>query len=628
MRYIGFDVGDGESAVAAFEQGSGIEPVILPVHGSKSILSAVGVLGGEIVIGERAYTDALADGLSVRFKSRFTYDTSRNEDIVRFVRGVVRHLTDSGAVQPEDRFVIGCPAGWNATARARYRDLLIRAGIRDPQVISESRAAFLYAKYAKTVALDIDILNESALVIDIGSSTLDFAYIVDGRETGVGTFGDIALGGGILDAELLRLMVEKSRDREQIQAVLNESRSWYSYCEIQARRLKEEFFTRLPAEPNVNVKKQLRICYDGVQKLQLQLNPDIAQCLIHNPLSVLSGRSFYQAVEEALKDAVRLTAANPPRLVLLTGGASRMDFFRELCRKTFSDAAVVCCPEPEFSIAKGLSYAGWVDENLRAFRKSIEEEVTEAKVSHIAREALPDLQSDAVEVLTSLIVDEALLPMVSDWRHGKIGTLDEMNDRIGKRMEQVMTSPMAAEALQPCMHRWIQSLTGKLQALVDPICDRHEVPRKEMQLNLAAAGANTVTLNPKDLTGNHFTSTILTVLVSVLTGLLCGGSGVALVASGLPGFIFGLAAGALISILGADVISKGITKANIPLLLRSKSIEKRLSSEQTRKKIRDALNKELGNENSQFQTQVVTGFTRSFRSYLSTIAQAAEIPIE
>ena len=85
MRYIGFDVGDGESAIAAFEQGSWIEPVILPVGGSRSFLSAVGMLNGEIVVGERAYTDALADGLSVRFKSRFTYDPARNEDIVRFV---------------------------------------------------------------------------------------------------------------------------------------------------------------------------------------------------------------------------------------------------------------------------------------------------------------------------------------------------------------------------------------------------------------------------------------------------------------------------------------------------------------------------------------------------------------
>ena len=70
MRYIGFDMGDGESAVAAFERGSLIEPVILPVCGSASLLSAVGLLGGEIVVGDRALTDALAQELSVRFKSR------------------------------------------------------------------------------------------------------------------------------------------------------------------------------------------------------------------------------------------------------------------------------------------------------------------------------------------------------------------------------------------------------------------------------------------------------------------------------------------------------------------------------------------------------------------------------
>ena len=42
-------MGDGESAVAAFEHGSLIEPVILPVCGSASLLSAVGLLSGEIV---------------------------------------------------------------------------------------------------------------------------------------------------------------------------------------------------------------------------------------------------------------------------------------------------------------------------------------------------------------------------------------------------------------------------------------------------------------------------------------------------------------------------------------------------------------------------------------------------
>ncbi len=630
MRYIGFDVGDGESAIAAFEQGSGIEPVILPVGGSRSFLSAVGMLNGEIVVGERAYTDALADGLSVRFKSRFTYDPARNEDIVRFVRGTVRDLQENGLLHPEDAFVVGCPAGWNATARARYRELLMRAGLREPQVISESRAAFLYAKYAKTVALDIDVLSKTALVIDIGSSTLDFAYIVGGRETGVGTFGDIALGGGILDEELLRLCVEQSRERDAIRRVFQESRSWYSYCEIEARRLKEEYYARLLDDPSASVKKVLRICYDGVQKLTLKLDGDLARQLTEKPLNALQGRSFIQAVQDALDHAVRLTADDPPHLVLLTGGASRMPFFRQLCRESFRDAAVVCCPEPEFSIAKGLSYAGWIDSNLREFRKAIEKEITEERVAYTARKAMPQLIPPVTEALVDLLIEEAAVPVVTDWQKGRIGTMEEMDAQLKQRVTEVLDSPMARDALTPALRSWLDEVGTQLQALVDPICDRYEVPRKEMALNLTAvsSGPEKLPLDAKGLTGMNLIGALMTVIVSVLLGLLCGGSGVALIAAGPLGFLAGALLGTAVSLFGMDAISGAMMKANLPLLLRKRNLVKHLRSDSTRKKLRDALEKELSAPDSAFQQQVVTGFSRSFKTYLNGIAQAAEIPIE
>lgn len=630
MRYIGFDVGDGESAIAAFEQGSGIEPVILPVGGSRSFLSAVGMLNGEIVVGERAYTDALADGLSVRFKSRFTYDPARNEDIVRFVRGTVRDLQDNGLLGPEDAFVVGCPAGWNATARARYRELLMRAGLREPQVISESRAAFLYAKYARTVALDIDVLSKTALVIDIGSSTLDFAYIVGGRETGVGTFGDIALGGGILDEELLRLCVEQSRDRDAIRQVFQESRSWYSYCEIEARRLKEEYYTRLLDDPSASVKKVVRICYDGVQKLTLKLDGDLARQLTEKPLNALQGRSFIQAVQDALDHAVRLTADDPPCLVLLTGGASRMPFFRQLCREAFRDAAVVCCPEPEFSIAKGLSYAGWIDSNLREFRKAIEKEITEERVAYTARKAMPQLIPPVTEALVDLLIEEAAVPVVTDWQKGRIGTLAEMDAQLKQRVTEVLDSPMARDALTPALRSWLDEVGTQLQALVDPICDRYEVPRKEMALNLTAvsSGPEKLPLDAKGLTGMNLIGALMTVIVSVLLGLLCGGSGVALIAAGPLGFLAGALLGTAVSLFGMDALTGAMMKANLPLLLRKRNLAKHLRSDSTRKKLRDALEKELSSPDSAFQQQVVTGFSRSFKTYLNGIAQAAEIPIE
>lgn len=627
MRYIGFDMGDGESAVAAFERGSLIEPVILPVCGSASLLSAVGLLGGEIVVGDRALTDALAQELSVRFKSRFTTDPASYEDVVRFVRGVLSDLRQSGALRPDDRFVVGCPAGWNTAARTRYRDLLVRAGVDNPQVISESRAAFLYAKYARTVALDVDILNESALVADIGSSTLDFAYIVDGRETGVGTFGETALGGGILDAALLRRAVERSRDRSALRSVLSESRSWYSYLEIEARRLKEEYFTRLATEAAPVVKKTLRVCYDGVQRLTLQIDNDEASHLIDDPLPELDGRAFSQAVSEALANASRLTAERPPRLLLLTGGASRMPFFREACQEAFPAAVVVSCPEPEFSIAKGLAYAGWVDENLRAFRQAIREEITDARVSAIASDALPALIPAVAKLLCDLILDEAAIPIAQQWKRGEIRTLSEMNERIAARVERILSSPLAQETLAPAVRVWLTSLTDRLQAMVDPICDRFEVPRRQMRLDLTATGAASVELKAGSWMGLPLVGAVLGVIVSVAAGLLCGGGGIALIATGPLGFVAGVAVGAAASLLGWNAMSGALMRADVPLLLRRINLEKRLRSETVRRELCEKLSDSLSDPAGPFSTQVVEGFSRSFRGYVYSIAQAAEIPI-
>ena len=628
MRYIGFDMGDGESAVAAFEPGSGIEPLILPVCGARSLLSAVGTLRGEIIIGERAYTDALADGLSVRFKSRFTSDSSSYEDVVRFVRGVLRDLTDSGQIRHDDRFVVGCPAGWNTACRTRYRELLMRAGMYQPEVISESRAAFLYAKYARTVAMDVDIMGESALVADIGSSTLDYAYIVDGRESGIGTFGETALGGGILDAAILRRAVERNRERKQIEQVFSECHSWYSYCEIEARRLKEEYFTRLSNESAPVVKKQLRICYDGIQKLTLELNYDEIYCVIHDPLPELDGRSFVQAIRESLQNARRITADRPPRLMLLTGGASRMPFFRELCAEIFSQSVVVSCPEPEFSIAKGLSYAGWIDSNLREFRKTIREEISDERVSSIAREALPSLLPSLSSLLTDLILEESAIPIADEWRSGKIRTLEEMNRQIAERTERVLDSPLAQEALAPAVQLWLNDLATKLQTLVDPICDRYEVPRKQMQLKLTTGSAGSVNINAGEWMGLSVAKTLLGIVLSVTAGILCGGGGMALVTTGPLGFLAGAVIGVIAAALGWGSVSSLLMKVDFPKIVRLIPLGSKLDSDKIRRELSSQIEANLSQEKSDFQRQIVEGFSNAFRNYLYTIAQAAEIPIE
>ena len=62
-------------------------------------------------------------------------------------------------------------------------------------------------------------MKKSAMVIDIGSSTTDFAYIVDGHQQNVSLFGDTNLGGGLIDELILSRAMAASRDQKALEAV-------------------------------------------------------------------------------------------------------------------------------------------------------------------------------------------------------------------------------------------------------------------------------------------------------------------------------------------------------------------------------------------------------------------------
>lgn len=243
-------------------------------------------------------------------------------------------------------------------------------------------------------------------MIDIGSSTTDFAYIENGHETNVGVFGDVYLGGGIIDAYILRAAVKASSQRQEIEAIFSESKSWYSHCEIAARRLKETYFTDEKFWGSHPCEKIANIYYDGLQSLKITITPELIWRIINEPLTELGGRSFCACLQDALNHAASLTNANPPKLVLLTGGASRMAFFREQRKNTFPESVIICCPEPEYSIARGLAYSGRVDTNLRAFRESVHAFTLSGEVEKIVEADLPALLPLVADVLADVIMEQ------------------------------------------------------------------------------------------------------------------------------------------------------------------------------------------------------------------------------
>ena len=109
---------------------------------------------------------------------------------------------------------------------------------------------------------------------------------------------------------------------------------------------------------------------------------------------------------------------------------------------------------------------------------------------------------------------------------------------------------------------------------------------------------------------------------------MCGGTGIALISAGPAGILAGLVIGALASLLGWPAISAMMNRARIPVALRRVNIEKKLRSNSVQNELRTSLLSEISRPESEFQKQVVQGFSQAFRQYVYSIAQAAEIPIE
>ena len=241
MKYVGIDIGDGESAVSVVSRDGALLPTVVPLGNANSIRSIVGRLGEEPVIGDAVVLNHAVTDRSARFKSRFLYDNRARQDLRLFAEGLYAML--SKALHDDElKIALGCPAAWKPEARGRYAAIVASAGFQNLYTVSESRAAFLYGHYCNELNLSQQMLQRPTLVIDIGSSTIDYAYIVDGRERDVGVFGEVLLGGGLLDELILKKAVEESPDREAIEDVFRRFPSWKSYCELIGRKLKEEYF--------------------------------------------------------------------------------------------------------------------------------------------------------------------------------------------------------------------------------------------------------------------------------------------------------------------------------------------------------------------------------------------------
>ena len=585
MLFWGFDLGDGESAVARTGETGQSAPEIMEVEGRKVFLTAWALMkSGEVRIGENAAKSASAAmRSSARFKSRFLDPTSDSGGLIRdFSARVLESLRSSGQLkggESGNRFYIGCPAGWDAAARQRYETIFETLGCPAPRVVSESRAVMVGSVQSNSLRDYVDLRTKTVLVVDIGSSTTDFAYIRKGKETEIRTGGEVSLGGGIMDEQLLERCVAASPNAAALRRVFQESEPWRVDCELRARRLKERFFSA-PAEAREKEEfsESLFIRYDEPLLFDLVMDPKTAAYLTDGACPQLGGRSFREVFCAGLRAVRESIGDEQPELLFLTGGVSRMDAVAAWCREVFPEAVLYTDREPEFSVARGLAWCGRIDDELTRFRAEVASLIGSDTVEQIVSARLDALYHSALDALLDPLLERTVKPVLLDWRDGRIDKLSEAAEILREKIRVYLYSEEAKGLLFHPVEDWMRGVSEELEKHTSPICRRYRVPDRSLDLSSAFAASDLSLLEQiqtKEIfAGDTLTGAAVLVdsIISVIVALLCGGSGVALVAEGPAGLAVGLLLSMVVLIaghlMGKKAMDEKLMEASLPLFVR------------------------------------------------------------
>ena len=633
--FYGFDLGDAESAIAKLDRTKDTSPEILAIQEAKSFITAYALSkDGKLIIGEGACYEPQATTRKLRFKSRFLTSSDAARDIRSFAGGVLGELYLNGdLIRGEDHcFYIGCPAGWGKGTREEYREIFQEVGYPPSKIISESRAALVSACQSKHLQVGYDILSRPVLVIDIGSSTTDFAYITSGKEEELQTGGEVFLGGGIMDEILLEESVSAALDEKRIRKIFSESEAWRTYCEFAARRLKEKYFSDEEFWEQNECVSSVTIRYSMIPaKLTLRMNPEIADRLLNKKVDKLDGRSFREVFTDSLVQVRESIKDKQPELIFLTGGVSRLPAIRDWCSDVFPDAVVIRGAEPEFSVASGLALCGKIDEELREFKSELEELKASSVVEDIVQAHITELYHSTVEALVDPILKEVVRPVVERWRTGSIEKLSDIDPVLQNEIDVYLHTDDARAILAKQVSSWLKNISSELEEHTMPICVRHNVPYSALSLNSYLSLTDLdVKVEARDLFAVSEITWMIDTIVSILIGLLCGGSGIAVIAGGPEGIIAGIIVSLLVLALGQETMQNALLNANLPKIARhlvpKGSIDARMEklSEEIKAKLYDDLEKE---KNDEITERLVKEISEQIEVCLTKMAEVVEIPL-
>lgn len=273
------------------------------------------------------------------------------------------HKMLAQAAKDDISLLIGCPATrkWTDNKNVQmYADMISAAtAIRRVSIVPESRASIFSAIGTDNKAISA---SRGVMVFDFGSSTADCTFMLLGRQIKEYSWD---LGASQIEQQLLMHAFASARRRDPTVSVA-ENRD----AMLRTLRQAKEAYYRNGEESDVIC----RFSSGSAKPVKESLTIDadmMEQVTNSDPISISTDSvSFKTATWQGLcrefmvKGRDYLEAHDLPcQTIVLTGGASHMDFIVELCREVFgSDKKILRDKNPSYCVATGLSWVAIADE--------------------------------------------------------------------------------------------------------------------------------------------------------------------------------------------------------------------------------------------------------------------------
>jgi molecular chaperone DnaK len=345
-KTIGIDLGTTFSAVSFLEAGK--PKIIQNSEGSNTTPSVVSIKNGEIIVGEVARRQAIANPKNtVRSIKRLMGGSEKvnvdgkdysPEQISAFILQKLKKDAESFLGEQIKDVVITVPAYFNDAQRNATKNAGKIAGFDVKRIVNEPTAAAL--------AYGLDKSEENkVLVFDFGGGTFDVSILElgDGVFEVKSTSGDNKLGGDDVDDKIIDYLAEEFKKTNGID--LREDGTAYQRLKDSAEKAKIE----LSGSPSTQINLPFVTSdANGPKHLDIELTRAKLEELISDILDRLKKPTL-----QALKDA-KLEAKDVNK-VILVGGSTRIPAVQKLVNEIMEkEADKSVHPDEAVSLGAGI----------------------------------------------------------------------------------------------------------------------------------------------------------------------------------------------------------------------------------------------------------------------------------